>query len=166
MRTKNSIGFIYTIEHIGLDGKVKSVDVVKNLIPTVGLNHILSVTLLTAAQYSNWYLGLYTEDRTPVPSDTLTTLIADCGESAAFGSASRQLVTFPAASAGSTSTSADPNIFTAASPVTITGGFIASGITIGSSSGLLISAAKFTSPKILEAGELLRVPVGISIASI
>lgn len=165
MNESKKIGFIYIVEHIGVDGKIKSVETVKNIIPTVGLNYMLEASLRNDSQMTNWYIGLYTASRTPVATDTMTTLIADCVESNNYGdTVNRSLVTFPVVASGATTTSASPNSLTFATGETVTGGFITSGITIGSNSGLLLSAVEFSSPKVLAAGEILRVPVGISLA--
>ena len=166
MNEERKIGFVYTIEHIGVDGKVKSVEEVRNLIPTEGLNYILSASLKAASQFPNWYVGLYTANRTPVAGDSMTTFIADCVESAEYGETSRPIAVFPDVASGALTTSADPTIFTFATGATITGGFLTSGVTINSNAGLLISAVKFSSPKVIAAGELLRVPVGIALATI
>lgn len=160
------IGFIYTVEHVGVDGKIKSVETIENIIPLVGINYTLAAAMTGASQFSTWYIGLYKADRTPLTSDTMTTLLADADESNEYGSASRLEAVFPAVDAGAITTEADPTVFTFASGATITGGFLTTGLTINNTSGLLMSAVKFTSPKVIATGELLRVPVGIALASV
>lgn len=174
MFEKKKIGFVYTVEHIGVDGKVKSVETVENIIPLVGINYILAAALTAGAQYSTWYIGLFEANRTPLASDTMTTLLADCEESDNYGgvgNTNRSNVngtdnSFPAVVDGASTTTSDPAIFTFTTAATIQGGFITTGVTIGNTSGLLISAVKFTSPKVMAAGEYLRVPVGIAMASV
>jgi len=159
-------GFEYTIEHLDRYGTIKSVEIIKNIMPTVALNHILSATLLGASQYTSWYLGLYTASYSPVAGDTMTSLIGACSETSAYGAGTnRDEITFPSASAGAVTTAADPNVLTFTANTTVTGGFITSGITIGGTTGILLSAVQFSSPKIIESGESLRVPLGITLAS-
>ena len=169
MRTdRYRVGFVYTVEHRNAAGRlVEPVEIVKNLIPDDGIEYMLNVAYrATPAAYSSWYLGLYTASRTPVAADTMTTLLADCVESAAYGSASRDAVTFPAAASGALTTAAAPNEFTFASAATITGGLLTTGATIGNSSGLLVSAVLFTSPKVMEIGDTLKVPIGIALTAV
>lgn len=161
------LGFIYTIEHVGVDGKIKSVERVKNLIPAAGIAYMLNAAYKGGSQYSSWYVGLFENDRTPLTTDTMTTLIADCGESVAYGSpaTNRLLVNFAEVADGTLTSVADPNLFTFASAATIRGAFLASNITIGSTAGLLVSAVKFASPKVMAIGEVLKVPVGMALAT-
>ena len=166
MIDRQKLGFIYTVEHLGIDGKVKSVEKVENIIPVLGVNYILSAALKAGAQYSTWYIGLFTANRSPVPSDTMETFLADCAESAAYGGTTRLEAVLPAVENGLITSQAAPALFSFASAATIMGGFITSGVTIGNTSGLLISAVKFSSPKGIAAGESLRVPVGIALASV
>lgn len=166
MHEKKKIGFVYTVEHIGVDGKVKSREVIENIIPTAGLNYILSAALADGEQYSSWYIGLFTANRTPLAEDTLTTLLADCQESSDYEDGTYRLeAVFPTIADGAVTTVADPTIFSFDTGATIQGGFLASNSIIGNDSGVLISAIKFSSPKVIAAGELLRVPVGIAMAS-
>lgn len=159
------LGFEYTIEHVGVDGQIKSIETIGNIIPTEGLNYILGASISGSSQLSTWYLGLYTANRTPLAGDTMTTFLADCDETANYGSTSRLEAVFAAVDAGSVTSIADPTIFTFDVDTTVQGGFLTSGVTINNTSGLLISAVKFSSPKVISAGELLRVPAGIAMAS-
>lgn len=158
-------GFIYTIEHVGVDGVVKSVEHVNNLMPTVALDYMLNAALKAGTQYSSWYIGLFTATHTPIAGDTMTTLLADCVEATQYGAA-RLAATFSAVSSGSVTTSASPTEFTFTSAATIRGGFITSGSVINNTSGVLLSLVQFASPKVMAAGEKLRVPVGIALADV
>ena len=159
------IGFKYTIEHVGVDGNIKSTEVVENIIPLAGINYMLSAAMTGGAQFTNWYIGLFTANRTPITADTMASFLADCAETNAYG-ASRLSANLPSVLDGVISSVANPTVFTFASAATIQGGFITSGFTINNTSGLLISAVKFSSPKVISAGELLRVPVGLALASV
>src|SRR6056297_1002619 len=112
MIEENKIGFIYTIEHVGVDGKVKSTEQVHNIIPTVGVNYILSSAIAAGSQFASWYIGLYTANRTPLATDTMTTLLADCAETALYESATRPEATFSEVTNGAVTTIASPTIFT------------------------------------------------------
>lgn len=159
-------GFIYGIEHIGADGKVLSAEEAHNIIPTVGLNHILGVLFKGDSQFTTWYLGLYDNNYTPLAADTLSTFIGAAGENSAYTGTARQAITFPSVAGGVLSTSDDPNVFDFTSGQTIRGAFIASSPTWDATAGMLISAVLFPSPKTIASGESLRVPVGFSLTSV
>lgn len=158
-------GFVYTIEHVGVDGKIKSVEQVHNLIPNDGLNYFLRTAFRGGSAYSTWYLGVYGASRTPVQHDTMASFIANCDEVTTYNGTTRQALSFPDPVAGVISTVLDPNVLVFPSAATVRGGFIASGSAKGSADGLLISAVLFPSPKVLSAGESLRIPVGFSLVT-
>jgi len=59
------VGFVYTVERLGPDGEVLSVQTVHNIMPTVELNYMLSAAFTGGAQYSTWYLA---EKSNPTPA--------------------------------------------------------------------------------------------------
>ena len=160
-------GFIYAIEHIGVDRQVKSVETVHNIVPNLGVDYIIGAAFTGAGQYTNWYIGLYGATRTPVVADTMTTLLADCVEDTVYTTTggARPLITFPAVADGVLTTAVSPNILAFPSASTVRGAFITTNITRGNNAGLLISAVLFPSPKVMAAGEYLRVPVGFALVS-
>lgn len=158
-------GFLYTVEHVAADGRILSVERVHNIIPTLGLNYILGTALTGVSQFTAWYLGLYDNNYTPLAADTITSFIAGAGENEAYTGTARQTITFPAISGGTVSTDASPNTFAFTSSQTIRGAFIATTAAWGGTTGLLISAVLFPSPKTLASGETLRVPVGFGLYS-
>lgn len=158
-------GFIYLPTHLDKDGNVLSEDRVENIIPLVGLNYIVGAAFLGTTPFTSWYLGLYGNDWTPTTSDTMTTLVASAGENKAYTGTARQGITFPAVSGGEITTLADPNVFEFTSTETIRGAFIATVPTWDNTTGLLISAVLFPSPKTVANGESLKVPVGFGLTS-
>ena len=161
----SKIGFIYTLEHIGADGNLISREEVENIIPTVGLDYIIGSAFKGASQFSAYYLGLYGANYVPVASDTMTTLTAACSELQSYTGTTRAAIAFPAVTSGTIVTSAAPNEFAFAAAETIRGAFISSSPTWGGVAGLLVSAVLFPSPKVMAAGDILRVPVGFSLTS-
>jgi hypothetical protein len=96
----------------------------------------------------------------------MTTLAAGAGENKDYTGTARQAIVFPAVAAGALSTLADPNIFAFTSSETIRGAFITTSSAWDSTTGLLGSAVLFASPKIVAAGESLKVPVGFGLVSV
>lgn len=162
----SKIGFVYTLEHIGADGKVLSSELIDNIIPIVGLDYMIGSAFKGTSQFTAFYLGVFGTNYAPAATDTMTTLIASCGELSSYGKAARDTITFPAISSSTITTVASPNEFTFAAGETIRGAFISSSPTLNGTAGLLVSAVLFPSPKVLSAGDTLRVPVGFSLASV
>lgn len=164
IKDRPRIGFTYLVETVR-DGIVIDSEIVTNLIPEEGLNHIISVTLSQGVQVPTWYIGMYGNDYTPQPTDTMATLPALAGEITAYVSPTRHTLLVGAASGGAAdnSDSRAEVEFTAATQVK--GGFICSSPTKGANSGILISVVQLPSPKPVAAGEILRVTAGLGLIS-
>jgi hypothetical protein len=164
--SKAEIGFTYTFECIGLDGKVKWTEVMDNIIPDAGRDYIIGSSLMGVTQYADWYIGLYSAVRTPIATDTMTTLMADAVEVLTYSGSVRLELVPDALSGGIYSNIGTPAEFTATAATTVNGGFITSSAARGSTAGLLLSAAANPSPKPLNAGEILRVSAGLSFINV
>ena len=158
-------GWFYIIEHVGVDGKVKSREKIFNLMPTASLNYLLNAAYKGGSQYTTLYLGLYDNNRTPLAADTMVELGADYGENVAYTGTERETIVLPAVASGATNTTASPNEFDFTSTQSVRGAFISSSPTWAGATGLLVSAVLFPSPKSLVSGETLRVPCGFAIVS-
>lgn len=164
---KTHIGFVYVYECFDVNGKLKWRDREENIIPNVGRDYMLNSALMSAAQLPNWYIGLYENTRIPLASDTMTTLIADCGEVTTYTSAgSLRLALTGALSAGVFSNIASPAEFVFTAAKTIKGGFVTSSAAQGATSGTLLSAVSNSSPKSVGIGETLRVTAGLSLTTV
>lgn len=157
-------GFTYTVEVVK-DGVVVDSEVVHNIMPIEGLNHVLGVTLLGASQVTQWYVGVYENDYTPLPGDDMATFPGLAGESTAYVNATRHALTMGAASGGVSDNSAARTEIEFTATKTIRGGFIASTPTKGATAGVLLSAVKFATPKAVEAGAILRLTAGLQLTS-
>ena len=164
---KTHIGFVYVYECFDADGRLKWRDREENVIPDVGRDYLLNAGLLSGAQLPNWYIGLYENTRTPLAGDTMTSLLADCGEVTTYTSAgSLRLALTGSLSSGVFSNIASPAEFTFTAAKTIKGGFIASSAAQGATSGTLLSAVANSSPKSVGIGETLRVTAGLSLTTV
>lgn len=158
-------GFTYLIETIK-DGVVIDSETVHNLIPTEGINYLISTGLKGGAAITSWYVGLYEGAYTPIAGDTAATFPAAATESTAYAETARQALTLGTVSGGSVDNSASLAQFTGnTNGKVIQGGFIVSAPTKGAATGTLISAVKFSSPKPFDAGIILRVSAGFQITS-
>lgn len=159
-------GFLYRIEVIDASGRVVSTELVKNIMPTESLNHWLSVVLKGGTQYSAWYIGLFEGDYTPVATDTAAAFPTDATEYADYSEDTREALTLGTIASGAVSNSASLAEFTFTESAKIYGGFISSSAAKSSTSGVLLSAVRFSSPKTLASGDTLRVSVAHTLSSL
>lgn len=165
MNEQIAAGFTYLVEVVK-DGLVVDSEVVRNLIPTEGLDHIINVTLNGGAQNSAWYVGLFEGNYTPIPSDTAATFPAVATECTAYSETSRQAWTGGSIVTGSVSNSASRAEFTSTTNKTVYGGFVTSASAKGGTTGTLISVVRFSSPKTFDSGSVLRVTAGFTMTSV
>ena len=158
-------GFEYVIETVR-DGVVIDREVVHNLIPIEGINYLINAGIKGASQLSSWFVGLYEGNYDPVPGDTAATFPAAATELTAYSEAARPALTLGAVALGAVDNQASRAEFTGTTNGKLVyGGFVSSASAKGSGSGVLLSAVRFTSPKSLDAGTILRVTAGFSIIS-
>jgi hypothetical protein len=158
-------GFVYTIECIDKQGNVKWTEVVENIVPTAAQDHIISAALLSGVRYANWYVGIFGNDYTPLAADTMSSFITSAGEIITYDETTRPAFTPDAVAAGLLSNFDAPAEFTFNDDDDVYGGFICSSSVKSSGSGMLLSAAQFTSPRSVLDGEGLRVRAGVQLAS-
>ena len=125
-----------------------------NLVPAEGLNHILMVALSNTAKLNNFYLALYSGNYTPTAALTAAGFAATATEivsgTEGYSNATRPGWTPTITAAGvmdNYAAKATFNIVTATS-LTIRGAALLSDAVKGSTSGVLISAAKFASDRV------------------
>lgn len=158
------IHFKYTVEHIR-NGAVIDREVVYNLVPTEGLNHILNTVLKAGAQATSWYVSIFEGNYTPTAGITAATFTATAGECTAYASATRPAWTGGTVSAGAVDNTAAKADFVMTADKTVYGGVLISASAKSSTSGVLISAVRFVSAKVLINGDTLRITAGLSLAS-
>lgn len=133
------VGGVFTVECYGPDGKLRWKDTAKNLIPDVGINHILDVVFHGNTQVTTWYIGLKNAG-TVAAADTLASHAGWAENSNYTGD--RKEFNEAAASAKSITNSANKASFSInADAQTIAGAFLSS-VSTGTS-GVLGSAADF-----------------------
>jgi len=161
------IGFVYRVEHIGMDGSIISDELVHNVIPDVGRDYLLTSSLLNGSQYAAFYIGLYTAARTPLTGDDMASFLTDAEESISYDGVVRLTLIPDALVSGLYSNAGTPAEFDYnTSAETVRGGFITSSASRGASTGLLLSAVLFPTPKIMDVGETLRVTAGIQLVTV
>jgi hypothetical protein len=154
------LGFTYQVELVRA-GRVIDAETVHNLMPTEGLNCLFKATSVPAA----FYIGIFEGNYTPVLADTAATFPGSSTECTAYDEATREVFTPGSVSSGMVDNSASKAEFTLSATKTIYGAFMSSVATKGATSGSLISAAKFASPKGGDDGDVLRVTAGMTLSN-
>jgi hypothetical protein len=160
---KSGFDFFVTVEH--LDGSVSQRECVHNLMPDEGRDHVPGVIFKGALQVPNWYIGLYEGNYTPQPDVKASTIAALASECTTYSSAQRVAFVPGAVANGSVDNGANKAEFTMTAAKTVYGGFIASASPKGATTGVLISAVRFASPKVLAVGDKLNVVAVNSLVS-
>ena len=154
--------FNYQFEYEAPDGSI-TVFTEKNLIPTEGLNHMLSVVVAGGVKVSTWYVGIYEGDYTPIATNTAANFPGLATECTAYAEASRPTFVEGSVSAGAVDNSASKAEFTMNATKTVYGCFLVSTATKGATTGTLLSAVRFSTPQDMTAGGFPRVSAPLSL---
>ena len=138
-------------------------DLVHNLVPTEGLNHMLNTEFKGGAQVGTWYLALFQGNYTPVAGDTAATFSASATEATAYSEATRVQWVEGTVAGGQLDNAASRAEFTMTSLITVYGAALLSATAKGATTGVLSSIARFSSPKI--SVDVIRVTAGYVLTS-
>lgn len=158
-------GFKYAVEFVSPDGKVYAKWDEHNLVPTEAMQYFLRAGFEAGVQYSNFFIGAYTNPRVPLITDN-SAILSEYGEIVSFEEGQRQAWNRGSLVGTQYDSSQYPTILTATEEVTIQGVFMSTSSGFGSASGLLMSVALAPSPEVLKAGGQLRIPANISMVNI
>lgn len=122
-------------------------EMVENLVPVEGLNHMLATEFKGGAQVSNWYLALFEGNYTPVSTDTAADFAADATECVAYTQATRVLWNAGTPAGGVLDNTGSVAIFDMNATVTVYGAALLSAPSKGATTGVLSSIARFAAPK-------------------
>lgn len=157
-------GATYTIEVVR-NGEVVDSESIHNLMPAEGRNHAVSVITKGATQSPAWYIGLFEGNYVPVDSDTAASFPSSAMECTAYLPSTRVEFNEGAVAAGTVDNTANRAEFTFTSARTVYGAFLTSSQAKGAITGTLMSAARFTAPKVLQLDDVLRVTASFSLTS-
>lgn len=166
MIAKTRAGFTYIAEVVDkATGAVREREVVKNLMPIEGINHMIATQLKGGPQINNWYVSVYENAYTPLPSDTMAMFPAAAGENVDYVGSSRPLFNSGAVANGTVDNVGNVIELEFSDDTVIHGGFISSSATKGGTSGVLLSAVRFASPKSVDSSSVLRITAGFIMSS-
>ena len=157
------LGFIWDGELVGPDGQVLQRGRTKNVIPQVGINHIVSLIRGQGTPVSGWFIGLGEADYVPGRLTDASVLQSAVGETQAYSEETRQPWddSFDGESIITNLDSRAEFSFTAAKRVYT--GFLVSNHVKGSASGVLLSIARFSTPYDIPSGSTFRLAVSINV---
>jgi len=145
-------------------GKLKEHKKDRNIIPTQGLNAWLDIMFGGATQVTQWYIAPFASDTTPSLTTTYATPVFT--ESTDYDELARPDYTPSTAAAGVITSSAAKATFTWSTAQTIYGGALVSVDTKGDTTAtgaLLFSAAKFTTPDVVDAADVSKIWLEITV---
>lgn len=165
--TQAAAGIQYTADvYNPLTGESTQTEIIHNMIPTEGLNHIAGVVFKSVTPVASWYIAPYEGNYTPVSTITAADAPAAATESTAYSETTRVLFNSGAVASGALDNTANLAEFTFTSAKTIYGIFMTSASPKSATTGVIVSFVRFTSPKICDVGSVLRVTAGFAITSI
>lgn len=162
--TKLPVAFIWHVQYKRA-GRLLGEETIRNLIPTEGLNHILSIVLKGGTQQASWFVALFEGNYTPVLGDTAANFAANATECTSYDSATRPAWTGGSVAAGAVSNVDSKAAFVMSAAKTVYGAALLSSSTKGGTTGVLLSNARFSTAKVLEIDDTLDVAVGITLVN-
>lgn len=156
MNTESRAEFTWHLELVHRDGRVE-LETLHNLQPEEGRDHMMKAIWKGGTQVSTWYIALFEGNYTPQPDIKAADFPTVAQECTAYSSTTRKEFVSGPVSSGALDNSANRAEFEFTADKTVYGGVITSSSTKGSTNGVLISAVRFASPKVCEAGSILRV---------
>lgn len=138
-----------------------------NLVVNEGLTYLLDVGIANGTKLSTWYLAPFSGNVTPLASWTAANFTANATEFTSYSEAARQTFVTPAAASQNVNNTASVAVITcnAAGPFTIYGAGLLSVSTKSATTGKLMSAGLFASPKSIDDTETLSTSYSLTATS-
>lgn len=127
-----------------------------------GLDYLNNAGLRGGTPITQWYVILFEADYTPTKSDKMSTFLASATEITAVEGATRVPINFDASVNGTISNDSSPVEIVLTEAKTARGIAIVSAPAKGASTGILLAAGRFTSPKQRDIGEAISVIAGLT----
>lgn len=137
----------------------------ENLVVNQGINSMLNVYLNAQAGITNWFMGIFQGNYTPVAGDTAATIATNATECSSYTSSTRPQWQQAAASGQAITNAATRATFTFNASVTVYGAFLISNNVIGGTTGTLFSAAMFGAAKAVVTDDQLLLTYQFSMSS-
>lgn len=158
-------GFRYDCEILTPSGEIiQSTDY--NLLPQVSIDHIAGLLRGDGTvPISAWFVGVFENNFVPTNGTTSADLPGVVGESTAYSSATRPTWTHAYDGVSLIDNLSSKAQFTFTAPKTIYGAFLVSSSVKAGNTGVLLSIARFSTPKTVDVGTVFSVAAGITLVS-
>ncbi|MCZ4321460.1 hypothetical protein [Pseudomonas anguilliseptica] len=152
---RNPIGFEYEFEFERPSGEIEVCSMC-NLVPLPAINHMAASLFGDVAAIGTFHVGIFSANYLPSIGAVAADIPGVIGEFTGYSEATRPVWT-RVNSDGLITNGASRAAFTVTQNVRLYGGFLCSASTKGSGDGLLLSIARFPTPRDVEAGTTIRV---------
>ncbi|MCP1616949.1 hypothetical protein FBY21_1548 [Pseudomonas sp. SLBN-26] len=156
-----TFGFVYHFELME-EGRLVSEWYEHNLVPLAGLNYMAQAMFGDTSPIGTFYVGLFENNYLPASGALASDLPGVIGEFVGYSEAVRPLWNRVNTN-GLITNAASRAVFTSNQNKRLYGGFLVSSSEKGGNTGMLLSVARFNSPKDVEAGQVLRVRAELSL---
>lgn len=147
--------FVYEFE-LERDGVIVDSWEQVNIVPLAGVNYMAAALFGDVAPIGTFYVGLFENNYLPVPAALSSDLPATIGEFTGYSEGTRPIWNRVNTN-GLITNIASRAAFTVTASKRLYGGFLVSSSEKAGVSGLLLSVARFDTPRDVEAGMVLRV---------
>lgn len=156
-------GFRYDCEILTPSGEIiLSTDF--NLLPQVSVNHIAGLIRGDGTvPISSWFVGVFEDNYVPTSGVTSADLPVVVGESTAYSEVTRPAWTDSYDAVSLIDNLASKAVFTFTAAKTIYGAFLVSSSVKAGNTGVLLSIARFSTPKTVDIGTVFSVAAGITL---
>lgn len=157
---------VWSFEHFRKGKKIDEFEA-ENICVNEGLIFMLNVIFTNQSNVGGWYMAVFTNNYTPVSTDTAASITGNAGEFTGYSGGARPIF-LPAAATQPTpslNNSSNRASFTFTGSATLIGAFLVSNATPGAASGTLFSALQFPSSKSVSNTDQLLAAYTLSLAS-
>lgn len=156
---------IYDFELLDANGEPLDRWQQPNLMPQVSIDYVAAAIFGDQAPIGTFYLGLYQGDYTPNNGTTSADLPTNAQECVDYSEATRPLWSRTYDGVGTIGNLSSRGVFTMTQNRRLYGGFVVSSSAKGGNTGLLLSMTRFSSPKDVVAGQILRVGATLTLVA-
>lgn len=136
-----------------------------NIIPTEGLNHILSAVVAGGSQVLTWYMALFEGNVTPGATMTAANFTSTATECTAYAETTRVAYQEGTPTGGVVDNASNRALFTMNATKTVYGGALLSASAKSATTGVLLAAARFATPRNVVADDELSVRYTLTLTS-
>lgn len=158
-------GFEWDLQIVNPDGSIAIEEKNKNTIPSDALNFLMRTPFGDKQPISTFYLGLYRGNYIPTPNTTAADIPTAMNEFVEYSQESRPEWQRKLEGVATMNNLSEKAEFTVTQDRTIYGAFLVSSQVKGTANGLVLSCVRFSSPKQVTAGQLVRLAGGLTYTS-